>query len=88
MIKDIKNIECTYSCWMTIDVEDFSAENLELWESGRVKRFWVKHTILHMELDDGTIVEEDCSYNEIHEDFKRPDRVMINVNDEWSEYNE
>jgi len=86
MIKDIKSIECTYSCWMTIDVESFSTENLELWNSGRVKRFWVKYCTLHMELDDGTVVTEDC-YTEMNEDIKWPEKTMVSDGDGWSEYN-
>lgn len=83
--KDIEEIEVSYNCWMTVPIEGL--DNAELFKSGKVVRFWVKYCILHMELEDGTIVEEEC-YTEITEDTKWPTQTMVRIGDDWSEYNE
>ena len=82
--KDITQLEFSFSCWMSVDDID-DLDNAELWRSGRVKRFWLKYCTLHMELDDGTIVEEDLSGHVMHEDTKRPTKTMAEVNGEWVE---
>ena len=82
--KDITEIELTYNCWMTIKIDEL--ENAELFKTGKVVRFWVKYCTLHMELQDGTVVEEDV-YNDLNEDTKWPTQVMVEVGDEWKEYN-
>jgi len=86
-IEDIEEIEVSYSCHMTIETQDFSTQNLDLWQSGRVKRFWIKYCILYMELDDGTIVEEHVC-NETHEDLKWPLTTHVRDSEKWSEWNE
>lgn len=82
--KDITEIELTYNCWMSIKIDEL--ENAELFKTGKVVRFWVKYCTLHMELQDGTVVEEDV-YNDLNEDTKWPTQVMVEVGDEWKEYN-
>ena len=82
--KDITEVELTYNCWMTIKIDEL--ENAELFKTGKVVRFWVKYCTLHMELQDGTVVEEDV-YNDLNEDTKWPTQVMVEVGDEWKEYN-
>tara|TARA_B100001287_G_scaffold89970_1_gene75408 strand:- start:887 stop:1189 length:303 start_codon:yes stop_codon:yes gene_type:complete len=84
-IKDIDEIEVSYNCWMTFSIDGL--ENAELFRSGQVVRFWIKYCTLHMELKDGTIVEEHC-YDEMQEDTKWPTQTMVCVDGEWSEYNE
>lgn len=86
-IKDIQEIELTYSSHMTIEIERLSDEILEIWTSGKVKRFWVKHCTLYMELEDGTI-EEEHMYSEMHEDTKWPIKTFVRVGDDWSEWEE
>ena len=86
-IEDIQEIELTYSSHMTIAIENLSDENLELWTSGKVKKFWVKYCILFMELEDGTI-EEEHMYSEMHEDTKWPIKTFVRVGDDWSEWEE
>ena len=82
--KDITEIELTYNCWMAFKIDDL--ENAELFKSGKVVRFSVKYCTLFMELEDGTVVEEDI-YDDLHEDTKHPIRVMVQVADDWEEYN-
>jgi hypothetical protein len=41
-----------------------------------------------MELQDGTIVEEDLSGLETMEDYKWPIKTMVEVNDNWEEWKE
>lgn len=86
-IEDIEEIEVTYSCHMAIEIKDFSTQNLDLWQSGRVKRFWIKYCTIFMELDDGTIVEE-YAYTETHEDLKWPIKTFVRHGDDWSEWEE
>ena len=82
-VKDIQELELSYSCWMNVDVNDL--ENVELWRSGRVKRFWVKYCRLFMELDDGTFVEEDINY-ELCEDMKWPEKIKaLDADNNWVE---
>ena len=69
---------------MSIKIDEL--ENAELFKTGKVVRFWVKYCTLHMELQDGTVVEEDV-YNDLNEDTKWPTQVMVEVGDEWKEYN-
>ena len=82
--KDITEVELTYNIWLSFKVDDL--ENAELFRSGKVARFWVKYCTLHMELEDGTVVEEDV-YNEFNEDTKWPIQTMVEVNGDWEEYN-
>lgn len=82
--KDIETIELSYNCWMHIEIDGL--DNAELFKSGKVVRFWVKYCTLMMELEDGTIVEEDC-YTEIEEDTKWPTQTMVKIDDEWRQYN-
>ena len=82
--KDITEIELSYNCWMSIRIDEL--ENAELFKSGKVARFWVKYCTLFMELEDGTVVEE-VVYNELHEDTKWPTQTMIEIGDDWREYN-
>ena len=82
--KDITEIELTYNCWMSFKIDEL--ENVELFKTGKVVRFWVKYCTLHMELQDGTVVEE-IVYNELHEDTKWPTQTMVEVNGELEEYN-
>jgi len=82
--KDITEIELTYNCWMSFKIDEL--ENAELFKTGKVVRFWVKYCTLHMELQDGTVVEE-IVYNELHEDTKWPTQTMVEVNGEMEEYN-
>ncbi len=86
-IEDIEEIELTYSSHMSFDIERLSDENLELWTSGKVKRFWVKYMTLFMELEDETIVEQEI-YTETHEDIKWPIKTFVRHGDDWSELNE
>ena len=81
--KDIETIEVSYNCWMPIQIEGL--DNAELFKSGKVVRFSVKYCTLYMELEDGTIVEEEC-YTEMTEDTKWPTQTMIKIGEEWSEY--
>ena len=86
--KDIREIELTYNCWITIEIDDL--DNAELFKSGKVGRFWVKHCTLHMELEDGTVVEESV-YRELDwDDTKWPKKVMVDVGDgkraRWKAY--
>tara|TARA_Y100001938_G_C8043608_1_gene407571 strand:+ start:627 stop:914 length:288 start_codon:yes stop_codon:yes gene_type:complete len=83
--KDITEIELTYNCWMSFKIDEL--ENVELFKTGKVVRFWVKYCTLHMELQDGTVVEEDVS-NDLNEDTKWPTQVMVEVDGEWEEYND
>lgn len=86
-VQDITQLEFYFTCWMPVDVNDL--DNAELWRSGRVKRFWLKYCMLHMELDDGTIVEEDLSGLETFEDYKWPTKTMVEVNGgAWKEMEE
>ena len=87
-IEDIQEIELSYSSHMSFKVvEALSAKNVGLWFSGRVKRFWFKHCTLHMELDDGTIVEEDLSNLETIVDYKWPTKIFVQGgNKYWSEW--
>jgi|TARA_B100000073_G_scaffold226618_1_gene189004 hypothetical protein len=82
--KDITEIELTYNCWMSFKIDEL--ENVELFKTGKVVRFWVKYCTLHMELQDGTVVEEDVS-NDLNEDTKWPTQTMIEIDGEWEEYN-
>ena len=82
--KDIKEVELTYNCWMSFRIDEL--ENAELFKTGKVVRFWVKYCTLHMELQDGTVVEEDV-FDVLNEDTKWPTQVMVEVGDEWVEYN-
>lgn len=82
-VKDITQLEFSFECWMPVDVNDL--DNAELWRSGRVKRFWLKYCTLHMELDDGTIVEEHLPYETI-EDNKWPIKTMVEVTGNWEEW--
>tara|TARA_Y100000356_G_scaffold76944_1_gene63590 strand:+ start:194 stop:460 length:267 start_codon:yes stop_codon:yes gene_type:complete len=82
--KDITEIQLTYNCWMSFRIDEL--ENAELFKSGKVARFWVKYCTLFMELEDGTVVEE-VVYNELHEDTKWPTQTMIEIGDDWREYN-
>ena len=82
--KDITEVELTYNCWLSFKVDEL--ENAELFRSGKVARFWVKYCTLHMELQDGTVVEEDV-YNDLNEDTKWPTQTMVEVNGDWEEYN-
>jgi len=86
-IEDIEEIEVSYSCHMTIETKDFSIQNLDLWRSGRVKRFWIKYCTIYMQLDDDTIVEE-YVYTETHEDLKWPLTTHVRDSEDWSEWNE
>tara|TARA_R100000900_G_scaffold145669_1_gene132162 strand:+ start:876 stop:1145 length:270 start_codon:yes stop_codon:yes gene_type:complete len=86
-IKDIEEVELTYSSHMSFKIEDLSDHYRELWTLGEVKRFWVKYMTLYMELEDGTIVEEDV-YTETNEDVKWPIKTFVRVEDDWSEWNE
>tara|TARA_R110002012_G_scaffold106893_2_gene248479 strand:- start:5354 stop:5635 length:282 start_codon:yes stop_codon:yes gene_type:complete len=86
-IKDIQEIELHYTSWMIFEIENLSDENLELWTSGKVKRFWVKYMTLFMELEDETIVEQEI-YTETHEDIKWPIKTFVKNGDKWSEWNE
>ncbi len=81
--KDIKEIELTYNCWMSFRIDELV--NAELFKTGKVVRFWVKYCTLHMELQDGTIVEEDV-FDVLNEDLKWPTQVMVEVGDDWEEY--
>jgi hypothetical protein len=82
--KDITEVELTYNCWMSFRIDEL--ENAELFKSGKVVRFWVKYCTLHMELQDGTVVEEDV-FDVLNEDTKWPTQVMVQVADDWEEYN-
>ena len=82
--KDIKEIELTYNCWMSFRIDELV--NAELFKTGKVVRFWVKYCTLHMELQDGTIVEEDV-FDVLNEDLKWPTQVMVEIGDDWREYN-
>ena len=85
-IKDIEEIELHFNSHMTFEIENLSDENLELWTSGRVKRFYIKYCTLHMELDDGTMVEE-FIYTETTEDTKWPTKTFVRYCDVWSGWN-
>ena len=82
--KDIKTIELTYNSWMQIKID--ALDNAELFKSGKVVRFWVKYCTLYMELKDGTVVEEECYYD-LDEDTKWPTQTMVEIGDDWREYN-
>ena len=81
--KDIKTIELTYNSWMQIEID--ALDNAELFKSGKVVRFWVKYCTLYMELEDGTVVEEECYYD-LDEDAKWPTQTMVEIGDDWREY--
>ena len=82
--KDIETIELSYNCWMSVKIDEL--ENAELFKSGKVVRFWVKYCTLHMELQDGTVVEEDV-FTELDEDTKWPTQTMVEIGGNWRQYN-
>lgn len=86
-IKDIDIIELEFSSHMHFEINDLSEKNRILWKSGRVKRFWVKHCTLFMELDDGTKIDE-FIYTDTYEDTKWPTKTMVGFNngEKWLEY--
>ena len=86
-VKDITQLEFSFECWMPVDVMN-DLDNADLWRTGKVKRFWLKYCTLCMELQDGTIVEEDLSGLETMEDYKWPIKTMVEVNDKWEEWKE
>lgn len=79
--KDITQLEFSFGCWLLVDVADL--ENVELWRSGRVKRYWMKSCRLYMELDDGSIVEEDVSGFPTWQDYKWPLQTMVEAGKMW-----
>ena len=84
-IKDIEELELHFTSHMNFEIENLSDESLELWTSGRVKSFYIKYCTLHMELDDGTMVEESI-YTETIEDTKWPTKTFVKNGNDWSEW--
>lgn len=62
--KDIKQIELTFETHCTLDLEEvFPKLKENPFAEGEVKKWWVKHGTLYMELNDGTTRERDvCSW--------------------------
>lgn len=85
-VKDITQLEFSFGCWLLVDVDDL--ENVELWRTGRVKRFTLKSLTLYMELDDGSIVEEDVSGFEMWQDYQWPTKTMVESENVWMEMKE
>ncbi len=82
--KDIKKIELTYETHCCIDLDYlFNPEDGETnpFAEGRVKRWWIKHATLYMELDDDTTIERDVSWwvGDAYEnvDTKWPTVIMV-----------
>jgi len=63
-------IVATYQTWLEYDVEDLDID----WD--KVKTIWCKYSILHIEMEDGTVMDIDYS-TEGETDYKWPTQLQL-----------